>query len=107
MAGAHAPPSIIAALLLRMCGASTHLSRRAACPRACAVLSALFICGFIFIVFTLLLMGCYYLYAKYTERYVYAFAIIWLVFVTGLAGLLVVSWRQRAKEDAIRVAEER
>lgn len=54
---------------------------------------------------SLSLSGLYYLYAKYTERAVHAFAIIWLVFVVLLVGGMLIGWRRREAEAKIARAQ--
>jgi hypothetical protein len=56
-----------------------------------------------------ILMALYYLYVAYGEREVWAFAVIWLLFVASLVGGLVYTWQQRVKEQRIieaQLAEE-
>jgi membrane protein insertase Oxa1/YidC/SpoIIIJ len=71
--------------------------------------SLVLVLGFVFPFFTACLMGLYYLYDKYRDDLVWAFAIIWLVFVVaGIIGLIY-SWQIREKEAVIaanQAAEE-
>ncbi len=56
-------------------------------------------------------MALYYLYVKYEYRQVYAFAIIWLVFIVAMLVGLTYTWQLRVKEqrilDAQLAAEEK
>ena len=69
-------------------------------------LSSAMILGGVFPLFTALLMGLYYLEAKYGQDMVTAFAVIWVVFVVvGIIGIYY-AYTVRMKDEKILLAQQ-